>query len=237
MVIHDKFISVHMVKTAGTFLQDYFGNNVPGTRGTGRGARRHHPASAVRDLNQFKFGTCRNPFSWYVSWWAFVGNQRRPGNSFPTLATKDFKETMNNLDNATGVVKQTSSHLFINFDILRRFDIGIMTWKFIETFCDHEKIFALDKWDGFGSGEILVDQFVSMENLAEDLIYLFSHRIFELSDKQKKNLRTMDKVNLSRHDHYTTYYDQSLIDWVKHRERYLFNMFGYNWGDHVGDSR
>ena len=98
-----------------------------------------------------------------------------------------------------------------------------------ETFCDHEKIFALDKWDGFGSGEILVDQFVSMENLAEDLIQLFSHYIFELSDKQKKNLYAMGKVNLSRHDHYTIYYDQSLIDWVKHKERYLFNLFGYNW--------
>ena len=229
MVIHDEFISVHMVKTAGTFLQDYFGQNVPGTRGTGRGARRHHPVSAVRDLTQFKFGTCRNPFCWYVSWWAFVGNQRKPGNSFPTLATGGFRETMGNLDKAKGIVRQTSSHMFINFDILRKFDIGIMTWKFIETFCDREEIFALDKWDGFDRDQILVDQFISMENLAYDLIYLFSHYIFELSGKQKENLCTMDRVNLSRHDHYKAYYDQPLIDWVRHKERYLFDMFGYNW--------
>ena len=229
MVIHDKFISVHMVKTAGTFLQDYFGQNVPGTRGTGGGAKRHKPASAVKDIDTFKFGTCRNPFSWYVSWWAFVGIQRRPGNSFPTLATNNFKETIANLDKAVGIVKQTSSHLSIDFDILRRFDIGIMTYKFIETFCDHDKIFTLDKWYGFGKDQILVDQFISMENLADDLILLFSNYIFELSDEQKKNLYAMKKVNLSKHDHYKTYYDQSLIDWVRIKERYLFDMFDYNW--------
>lgn len=218
-----------MVKTAGSFLQDYFGHYVPGSRGTGLGARKHRPVRHVRDASCFKFGVCRNPYSWYVSWWAFVANQRRPGNSFPTITSPDFHKTLDLLNKATGIVKQTSSRMFIDFDFLRRHDIGIMTWKFIETFCDYDRIIAEDAFDGFTLDLILVDRFARMELLPQDLIDMFDTFIFKLSTAQKEGLLSMERKNVSKHDYFRKYYNQPQIDWVTHKERHLIDLFGYTW--------
>lgn len=233
MVSHEKFIFVHMVKTGGTFLQHYFGQAIPGCRASGSGHNRHKPVSSVMDAPQFKFGSIRNPYSWYVSWWAFQAVQRRPGNSMPSLLVKSFPQSVKNIDAARGIIKQTKSPLFIDFDIAHRFDIGVMTYKFIETFC-HPKIFSRDSFDGFRDGDIIVDRFVSMENLRDDIVSLFRNNIFELSDNQCSLLYSTPDINVSQHGDFGQYYDKETMEWVRHKERHLLKMFPeYNY---VGDS-
>jgi len=225
MVIHNKFILVHMVKTGGTFLQIYFGKNIPGCKATGSGYRRHKPAKAVNGRSQFKFGVMRNPYSWYISWWAFQAVQRRPGNSLPALLVKDFSQSVRNLDAARGIIKQTKSPLFIDFDILQRFDIGVMTYKVIEMFCDSNRIFNDPRFDGFQSEHFLINTTISMEHLRDELVQLFEAKVFELSNEQKSMLYATPRINVSEHDGFTQYYNDEARKWVEHKERYLFKLF------------
>jgi len=235
MVIHEKFIFVHMVKTGGTFLQEYFGKNIAGCRATGSGANRHKPVWAVKDLPQFKFGVMRNPYAWYVSWWAFQAVQRSPGNSLPSLLVSDFSQSIRNLDQAHGIVKQTKSPLFIDFDIMRRFDIGVMTYKFIEMFCDADRIFAQDTFNGFNRSDFLIDATIFMEDLKNELVELFYDHIFELTELQTKALYDHPRVNAGQHSQYHEYYNDETLAWVKHKDRHLFNLY---WNEfHVDNSR
>jgi hypothetical protein len=225
MVINDKFIFVHMVKTGGTFLQDYFGKNIAGCRSTGSGAGRHKPVKAIKDLPQFKFGVMRNPYAWYISWWAFQAIQRSPGNSLPTLLVADFSQSIRNLDQARGIIKQTKSHLFIDFDIMHRFDIGVMTYKFIEMFCDADRIFSQNVFDGFKREDLLIDATVTMEDLRNEVVEIFYDYIFTLSEDQVNNLYDHPRINVGKYEDFTEHYTPETVEWVKRKDRHLFNLY------------
>ncbi len=227
MIIHDKFIFVHMVKTGGSFLQEYLGKNVPGCKGTGPSFKRHKPARSVASEIQFKFGMHRNPFDWYVSWWAFQANQKKPGNSFPDLLVPDFSLSIKNLDEAHGIHKQKFSPLFLDFDIMQKFDIGVMTYKFIEMFCDYNYIVSASQFNGFTAGNFMVHTTIPMEDMRDELVQLFKKQIFPLTDEQKYLLYSSPKKNVSNHNDYRLYYCKWARDWVKHKERYLLDLFGY----------
>jgi hypothetical protein len=228
MVIHDKFIFVHMVKTGGSFLQHYFGKYVEGSRGTGPGAKRHKTARTVELEPQFKFGVHRNPFDWYVSWWAFQANQKKPGNSLPDLlVTADFPKSIQNLDKAEGIHKQTKSPLSLDFNVMQKFDIGVMTYKFLEMFCDFNWVLSSQRFDGFTPGLFMIHTTIPMEDLRDQLVQLFKLQIFPLSDRQKSVLYNLPVKNVSNREDFRAYYDKSTRAWVAHKERHLLNLFDY----------
>lgn len=245
MVIHEKFVQVHMVKTAGTFLQDYFGAAIPGTRGTGLSFKRHRTLESVKDLPNFdsifKFGVMRNPFAWYVSWWYFHLGHKSPGNSLPDICvgnirkrgvTKDeeldsFRSTLFNIGAAKTPMKERSAPLWVPFDVCHKFDIGIQTLKFMEKLCKWEELSKQEKFDGFKGEHFLANTTVSMERLRTDLPKLFEDFIFPMDQNQIDILDTMPKKNTKDHKPYAYYYEPETIEWVKHKERYLFEIYDY----------
>ena len=87
MIIGRTFVYSHFPKTGGTLLREFF-NRYASYDIVVMTNDRHAPIYKAHELfgvdlaNRFCFGFVRNPFDWYVSWWANLVTMSLKGMSF-----------------------------------------------------------------------------------------------------------------------------------------------------------
>ena len=222
-ILHDKFVFIHLPKTGGSFIHNYLLNKVPGSRTTGGGMRMHMRASQVKRIkdhqHKFFFGVVRNPFEWYVSLWKFCFQHRREKNPFLNVIVKEFPETLMNFYAMDG------NRYFLNYDYMKKYDIGAYTCAFIWSFCDHDAVIRKGEVSILPE-DIQVHKILKNETLKKDLEETFRNHIFELDEAQTKWLHGLKRINASRHDHYRTYYTSpDMIKEIMHKDRALFELY------------
>lgn len=235
MVIHDKFIFAHLVKTGGSFTERWLRSSIPSAGTTGQGHKKHRALGSLSFKERawkYKFGIVRNPFAWYVSWWTFNGVRRSPGNSFPGIVTSDFKETLDNLFKATGTYQvgtlKKKIPMYVDFDLMRDLDIGILTLKFIQTFCKEVPYLAQLEAEEILKTYLLLDKVLRTEQLRSDLEHMFDKHIFPLTEEQRTALYSNPRQNVTVKEDYRTFYTAPLIARIAWKERYLIDMFNYD---------
>lgn len=95
MIVCDGFVFLHLHKSGGTFVNELLLNCEPSARRLGY----HLPYHALPAAHRAKpvLGTVRNPYEYYVSWYAFQSSQRRPNPLFLLCSrdgTRDFSATI-----------------------------------------------------------------------------------------------------------------------------------------------
>ena len=74
MIVTDRFVFIHLHKTGGQSINDAIASCIPGSRMVGY----HFPCADIpaeaSDLPVV--GIVRNPWDWYVSWYAFNNGPR-----------------------------------------------------------------------------------------------------------------------------------------------------------------
>lgn len=214
-MMHQDIIFCHLEKCAGTFIGRMLKLL---QKRTGRKYMwvGHDINDSTRKImgNMMVLGNIRNPYSYYVSLWAFSGIHKK--GHYDIIASK-FPEHLYlysdpyNIPNfrkwlklmVTGLLQEDFAKHMV------KYNIGLLTSRFFELYndCDFSLLNNVDV-------NPMVHYFIRLENLKEDL--------------NKINLPYVHHIsNRSQHHHYSLYYGEEERDLVYKLDNYIFKKFGY----------
>jgi hypothetical protein len=237
MIIADRFVFLHLHKSGGTFVNEFLLNCVPGARRAGY----HLPRMMIppEQSNLPVLGMVRNPWSYYVSWYAFQSQLPHPNALFRILSqdgTLSFDLTIRNMLNlgagspllgrlvAALPPAYTNQGLNLPGGVLTAIrDSGVGFYSFLYRYM----------YRG-GGGALHVGR---MEQARTELLSMLTSVGQPLSPEAHRDLLAREPSNVSTHSAYTTYYDGSLRDLVADRDGELIERHGYRFGEPTPEER
>lgn len=229
MIVAPGFVFLHLHKSGGTFVNECLLRFVPGSRQVGY----HLPRSALppESADLPVLGFVRNPWSYYVSWYAFQSVRAQPNPLFQVLSDGGrlgFAGTIGNmlslggngelLDAAVAALPDRYTNRGINLPgfalaAIRNSGLGFYTFLYRHM---------------FGSGRRL--QIGRMESLRSDLPAMLEAVGAPVGDDLLRHLRDAAPSNVSAHRDYADYYDAALRDLVAARDAPLVERYRYRFG-------
>jgi tetratricopeptide (TPR) repeat protein len=181
-------------------------------------------------------GMVRNPWDWYISWYAF--NIRKTTSTNPLFFVvsdgyqANYKNTLKNLINLGADTPRNRNYrnvlteklpesldgnqgVGLNKDCIRRFnndDCGYYSWQFKRMHGD------LD------SKATYIGRF---ENLQDDFLSIMDQLSVEETEAIREKFKGSARLNESSHSHYSRYYDDELRDLIAQKEALLIDKYGY----------
>lgn len=210
MICGPNFIFVHLQKTGGTFVREYLLRVFPGSYSV---APKHRSAVSIPNRNgKIVFGIVRNPWDWYVSWWASNTDEERLG---PPVSQLVFGESGRH-DDFNKFLKFVLTENYgrqhdFHSGTLHDADVGVYTFRYRQRFLQ--------------KGRLLLDEVARTETLRDDVA-----RILPLTDGQRELLFSMDSVFVSpKRDgkSYRDYYSDESVELVRHKDRLVVETYGY----------
>jgi len=223
-----------MHKTGGQSIIQIIEQCVPSFRNIGYHYPRHLLPPEYSDLPIV--GMVRNPWDWYISWYAYNILLKGKNPLFFVLSDgcqADYKNTIINLINLGSDTPRSQNYRNalveslpeslddtnrgsgLTKNCVRNFnddDCGYYSWLFKRMHGDPDS-----KTTYIGRFENLRDEFVSiMDQLSVDETQAI---------REKFNGST--RLNESSHSHYSRYYDDDLRDLVAQNDAYLIDKYGY----------
>ncbi|MDH3634202.1 MAG: aspartyl/asparaginyl beta-hydroxylase domain-containing protein [Gammaproteobacteria bacterium] len=243
MIITDKFVLIHMHKTGGQSLGHILHDCVPSAKPIGYHYPYHMLPVEYADLPVV--GMVRNPWDWYVSWYAF---NTRPEINTPLFFIisdgfqADFKRTIKNLVNLCSDSPESQNYRNALIDILPETlegnagvgltkdsirnmsspELGYYSWQFQRMHGDIE-----NKALHIGRFENLQQEFLSIMRQLE---------VEEVAAMQAK-FDTNPRMNASRHSHYSRYLDDELRELIAQKESQLIDKYGYKFERDEADEK
>lgn len=233
MIVTERFVFIHMHKTGGQFLNEVIKSCIPEHRAIGY----HFPRTEVppEAQNLPLVGMVRNPWDWYVSWYAF---NKRPGASNPLFHvvssgdSENFKSTVTNLINLGSSRPESAAHRDKLIRLLPKsldgnrgpgltrdsvLDLsgsekGYYSWLFNRMLGDER------------DGQVFIGRF---ENLGKDFLDIMHRLSVGEIESLKRELGRRERKNVSRHTHYSHFYDDELEALVAGKEASIVGRFGY----------
>ena len=243
MITTDKFTFIHMHKTGGQTLNNVIGECMPDALPVGY----HYPyellPAAKADLPVV--GIVRNPWDWYISWYAF---NTRPEINNPLFFIisdgfqADYKQTLKNLINLGADTARSANYrnalidilpdtmdgnngIGITKDCIRNMaspELGYYSWQFNRMHGD------LDREN------TLIGRF---ENLQEEFLTIMESIGVEQSEAMKSVFDQLPRINASKHSHYSAYLDDELRELIAEKEKGLIERYGYRFEAKAGDEK
>lgn len=230
-----------MHKTGGQSLNHILQSTMPSFQQIGY----HYPRHLLPD--QFEklpvIGMVRNPWDWYISWYAF---NTRPNVGNPLFfivsdgCQSDFKQTVMNLINLGSDDERSKNYrkalitilpenlegnqsVGLSKDCIRSLgesNEGYYSWQFKRMHGD------LDDASTF------IGRF---ENLECEFISLMEKCSVNQIDQIRQQLTHNKRLNTSSHSHYSQYYDDELRQLVTHKDRLFIDRYGYSFENIASD--
>ena len=241
MIVTDKFAFVHMHKTGGQSLSHILHACVPNFKPIGY----HYPLHMLpaEHTGLPVVGMVRNPWDWYVSWYAF---NTRPEVNNPLFFIisdgfqADYRQTIRNLLMLTADTPESRNYrealieilpdslegnagVGLTRDCIRSMDnpdLGYYSWQFRRMHGD------LD------NDRLHIGRF---ENLQDEFLGIMKTLGVEQHDAIAAEFDTSKRHNTSRHSHYSQYYDDELRELVATREAGLIERYGYRFEQQDSD--
>jgi len=233
MIITEKFVFIHMHKTGGQTVNDIINHCMPERQFVGY----HYPRAYIPDSARHLpvVGISRNPWDWYVSWYAFNRRSSEKSPLFKVVSESgqgNFRTTIENLIQLGSDRDQSKQHrnqlvemlpnsldgnrgIGLTKNCIREFadnDSGYYSWMF-RRMCGHKN-----------DAMTLVGQF---ENLQDDFLRIMVDLgVDEVSAMQAEFVERKRK-NASQHSHYSHYYDEDLKALVAKKESSVVEQFDY----------
>lgn len=226
MIATPRFVFLHLHKSGGTFVNECLLRYVSGARQLGY----HLPYAALPPgLSHLPvLGLVRNPWSYYVSWYAFQASRPQPNPLFRVLSDGgrlDFAGTIRNLlslghddrllDAVIGALPATYTNRGLNLPgpalaPIRGSGLGFYAYLYQYIFGGAERL-----------------QVGCMETLRTDLARLLESIGEPVGPELRRHLLTAAPRNVSPHGAYPEYYDTALRELVKARDASVIERYGY----------
>lgn len=233
MICTDRFTFIHVHKTGGRSLNSVINACIPGAETVGY----HYPHALVPPERRHLplVGVVRNPWDWYVSWYAF---NRKLGLRNPLFlvasdgGSADFKTTVRNLlhfgdDSAASRAYRAALATVLPEKFGTDRGSGL-TRACIEGYRDDARGYYSWLFDRMlGGAEPARRQVLRFEHLHADFIAAMRRLSVAEADAVAAALPTAERKNSSSHSHYSAYYDDELRELVGERERDLIAAYGY----------
>ncbi len=234
MITTDEFVFIHMHKTGGQSIIHIIEQSVPSFRAIGYHFPHHLLPPKYSDLPVV--GMVRNPWDWYISWYAF--NIRLDGTNplFFILSDAwqaDYKNTLKNLINLGADTPRSQNYRNalieilpeslnssnrgggLTKDCLRHFnddDSGFYSWLFKRMHGDPD------------SKTTYIGRF---ENLRDEFLSIMDQLSVEETETIREKFNDSARLNESSHSHYSRYYDDELRGLIAQKEVFLIDRYGY----------
>jgi hypothetical protein len=223
MLIHDRFVFIHLQKTGGSFLADALkrsfppGSLVRGAPGTLHPGWDDIPAEA-RGRPVLVY--VRNPWDWYVSWYHFV-LRRRPDNLiFDGLLGGGANDFATTVRNACGGISAE--------DDPRVAELLGKGLPLVDLMAEGHDFYTARFLEFVGAGldsDLL--NVARYESLADDAERFLERVGVALSDETRAALRSGERINAGERGAYRDYYDDELRDLVGDACSLFVRRFGY----------
>jgi hypothetical protein len=228
MIATDKFVFVHLPRSGGTFVSEVIRKFFPSAHEIGH----HLPRELLpREYSHLPvLGTVRNPWEFYVSLYHYAWHIDAASILVTWMSENrrlDFIGSIRNLLNLTVnderldvLIEMLPEHVDysrrhipnVTKDTMRGVrgtGVGYYTFRFNEMFGNADDMFLC-----------------RLETLKQDLLAFFEG-IGAASDELRDYVLRLDKKNISKHLHYSTYYTPELAELVLIRDRPLIERFGF----------
>ncbi len=233
MITTEQFVFIHMHKTGGQTLNHIIERCIPGYRPIGYHYPCHLLPPECADLPLV--GIVRNPWDWYISWYAF---NIRPNAGNPLFfilsdgCQADFKTTIKNLVNLGSDTQKSQNHrkalvsilpdslqgnqgLGLSKNCVRNFNddnTGYYSWLFKRMH------------GGFDGASLFIGRF---EHLEEDFLSIMRQLSVKQIDAIQSEFGNRHRINASHHSHYSCYYNDELRELIAEKEAALIHKFDY----------
>jgi hypothetical protein len=208
MLIHDRFVFLHLPKTGGTFIASALKRELPGSLTRGAPGRKHPGWEDIPEGLDDRpvLVYVRNPWDWYVSWYHAVLPPRFGPHGCPKAGVNGFDtvvraacEGLIDPDGGRGAPSQRED--FYTARIHRFFGGGL------------------------GSDRLVVGRY---ESLIEDLDRFLTRVGAPLDSAALARIRAAAPLNATDHKPYREYYSEQLRDLVGRCCRMPIERFGYS---------
>jgi hypothetical protein len=233
MIVTPRFVFLHLHKSGGTFVNECLLRFVPGARSAGY----HLPHTLIPPevADRPILGFVRNPWSYYVSWFAFQSTMPQPNALFRVLSEDGrlgFARTVSNMVNlsqdperlarvvAALPAQYTGRGLNVPGFVLARIDASPRLIGFYSFLFDY-------MFDARADGRLIG----RMETLRDDLPRLLADVGEPVSANLRAHLAEAPPTNTSVHGDYRDYYDDEVRDLVARHDALVIERFGYRFGD------
>ena len=233
MFITKSFVFIHLHKSGGTFVNRFLQRFFP----DGQRMNWHLPRAFLpRELRALPvLGVVRNPWDYYVSWFTFQSTMRpQQQNALYRVVSDDgklaFSPTIANLvqlcedRERLQAIRAQLPDTFVDHGInltKRCIDPLLGSGRGFYSFLFH-RMFAPSE----GGDESAVT-FARMESLRGDLLQFLGDVGVEVTTEMRDFLLRSQRVNVTEHAPFATYYDPALRDEVGARDRDVIERFGY----------
>jgi hypothetical protein len=229
MIATDHFVFLHLHKSGGTFVNEWLLRFLPDARQIGYHLPRRliPPPLAKRPV----IGLVRNPWSYYVSWYAFQSRMPRPNALFSVLSdggALDFEHTVRNmldlgttgarLEALVAALPATYSNRGINLpgnEVAAIRGTGMGFYSFLYRYMYE------------GPGLLHMGR---MESMRQELPSLLASTGQMIGGAMASYLLEAPAANESGHREYSTYYSAGLRDLVAERDAELIARYAYRFG-------
>lgn len=231
MIITDRFVFLHLHKSGGTFVNELLMQCLPDARQYGYHLPRTLIPPEARHLPVL--GLVRNPWSYYVSWYAFQKSRPQPNALFQVLSDDgraDFNATLRNMLDL-GVRTDRLERLLTllpNAYVNRGLNLPGFALAPIRNSGLGFYSFLYGYLYGATDASLHVGR---MEELRSVLPVLLERVGQPLTPSMRQFIATEQPRNTSRHDRYESYYDADLAALVAERDAHVIATHGYRFGD------
>lgn len=233
MIATKHFVFIHMHKTGGQTLNSIIEKCIPDHRVIGY----HYPRKEIPPelADRPVVGIIRNPWDWYVSWYAFNRRPKIHNQLFNVLSnggSAKFKKTITNLirlgsDDAQSMAFRDDLIRMLPDSLQGNRGLGLAKESIREFSNVETGYFSWLANRMLGSGDQELAHIGKFENLEEDFLNIMRLLSVEETDALETELNRSERRNVSRHSHYSHYYDDELRDLVADKESILIDRFGY----------
>ena len=233
MITTDKFVFVHMHKTGGQSLSHVIANCIPSAKPVGYHYPYHMLPAEFTELPVV--GMVRNPWDWYISWYAFNTRQDVGNPLFFVISDgfqADYRQTIRNLVNLCSEDASSRNYRKVLIDILPDTlegnagvgltkdairsmtspEIGYYSWQFQRMHGDIE------------NPALHIGRF---ENLQQEFVSIMRELGIDEADAMQARFDSTPRINASRHSHYSKYLDSELRDLIAEKESLIIDKYGY----------
>ena len=237
MIATSKFVLLHLHKTGVQTLNSIIGLCIPDCKTIGY----HWPVELLpSDYQRLPLiGIIRNPWDWYVSWFAFNMRPDVQNPLFDILSDrrqKSFHETVSSLvnlgsDSAVSQQYRRSMMLILPETLAGNVGIGL-TRNDIFQFQDNESGYlswlANRMFGNLDNANTFIGRF---ETLQSDFLGFMESLQVSQIDAMRFQFSRIAKKNTSLHSHYSVYYNEELRDLVFEKDRMIIELFDYHFED------
>ncbi|MFT5504505.1 MAG: hypothetical protein ACI845_004254 [Gammaproteobacteria bacterium] len=232
MITTPNFAFVHMHKTGGQSLINIIGQNIGNTRMIGY----HYPIKMLPSdaVDLPIVGMVRNPWDWYISWYAF---NTRPNVSNPLFFIlsdgfqADYRQTLKNLICLSSNQASSQHYRRALIDILPETlddnnGVGLTKESIRELESSEHGYYSWQfrRMHGEMGNNLHIGRF---ENLQDDFLSIMRTLTVEEADAMQSSFEKMPKLNASSHSHYSQYLDTELKDLIADKDDWIINQFDY----------